>query len=98
MIVVTPTLKAAQVVANEIGSQAHSAAWLARQYGFSWDNDGRRTRGLSVPSCDAVLCRGPRDVLVASRIPVLRQQRHKTVLSSSPCPVDPHLGPSDSEA
>ena len=56
MIVVTPTLKAAQVVAIEIGSQAHSAAWLARQYGFSWDNDGRWTRELSVPSSDAVLC------------------------------------------
>ena len=71
MIVVTPTLKAAQVVATEIGSQAHSAAWLARQYGFSWDNDGRWTRGLSVPSSDAVLCRG--DLLLIDEAGMLDQ-------------------------
>src|ERR1035437_6013594 len=31
----------------------------------------------------------PRDILVASRIPILRQQGHKTILSLSPCPVEP---------
>src|SRR5664280_237002 len=30
----------------------------------------------------------PRDILVASRIPILRQQGHKTILSLSPCPVE----------
>ena len=46
MIVVTPTLKAAHVVAAEAGVQAHSAAWLAHQYGYAWDNNGCWTREL----------------------------------------------------
>jgi len=79
MIVVTPTLKAAQVVATEIGSQAHSAAWLARQYGFSWDNDGRWTRELSVPSPDAVLCRG--DLLLIDEAGMLDQDTARALVT-----------------
>jgi hypothetical protein len=79
MIVVTPTLKAAQVVATEIGSQAHSAAWLARQYGFSWDNDGRWTRELSVPSSDAVLCRG--DLLLIDEAGMLDQDTARALVT-----------------
>ena len=37
MLVVTPTLKAAQVAAREIGADALSAAWLVHQHGFRWD-------------------------------------------------------------
>ena len=44
LVVVTPTLKAAQVAAQELGTRAFSAAWLAHQYGFRWDDDGRWTR------------------------------------------------------
>ena len=79
MIVVTPTLKAAQLVATEIGSQAHSAAWLARQYGFSWDNDGRWTRELSVPSSDAVLCRG--DLLLIDEAGMLDQDTARALVT-----------------
>ena len=79
MIVVTPTLKAAQVVAIEIGSQAHSAAWLARQYGFSWDNDGRWTRELSVPSSDALLCRG--DLLLIDEAGMLDQDTARALVT-----------------
>jgi len=79
MIVVTPTLKAAQVVATESGSQAHSAAWLARQYGFSWDNDGRWTRELSVPSSDAVLCRG--DLLLIDEAGMLDQDTARALVT-----------------
>jgi hypothetical protein len=79
MIVVTPTLKAAKVVATEIGSQAHSAAWLARQYGFSWDNDGRWTRELSVPSSDAVLCRG--DLLLIDEAGMLDQDTARALVT-----------------
>ena len=43
MLVVTPTLKAAQVAAREVGT-AGSVAWLVHQHGFRWDNDGRWTR------------------------------------------------------
>ena len=43
MLVVTPTLKAAQVAAREVGT-AGSVAWLIHQHGFRWDEDGRWTR------------------------------------------------------
>ena len=39
----TPTRKAAQVAAGEIGTAAHSVAWLLHQHGYRWDDDGRWT-------------------------------------------------------
>jgi len=44
LVVVTPTLKAATVAARELGSRAFSAAWLAHQYGYRWDDHGLWTR------------------------------------------------------
>ncbi|WP_017934509.1 MobF family relaxase [Nocardioides sp. Iso805N] len=44
MLVVTPTLKAAQVAASETGADGHSAAWLIHQHGWRWDDDGHWTR------------------------------------------------------
>ncbi|HJQ07285.1 MAG TPA: MobF family relaxase [Nocardioides sp.] len=44
MLVVTPTLKAAQVAAEETGADGHSAAWLIHQHGWRWDTDGRWSR------------------------------------------------------
>jgi exodeoxyribonuclease V alpha subunit len=44
MMVVTPTLKGAQVAAAETGAHGHSAAWLIHQYGWRWDGDGHWTR------------------------------------------------------
>ena len=44
MVVVTPTLRAARVAETEVGAPASSAAWLAHQYGYRWDADGRWTR------------------------------------------------------
>ena len=40
MLVVTPTRKAAQVAAGEVGTAAHSVAWLLHQHGYRWDEDG----------------------------------------------------------
>ena len=40
MLVVTPTRKAAQVAAGEVGTPPHSVAWLLHQHGYRWD-DGR---------------------------------------------------------
>lgn len=40
LVVVTPTRKAASVAAAEVGVAASAAAWLIRQYGFRWDEDG----------------------------------------------------------
>jgi len=44
LVVVTPTLKAARVAANETGTTAYSAAWLAHQHGYRWDTHGTWTR------------------------------------------------------
>ena len=44
LVVVTPTLKAAKVAAAEVGAAAGSAAWLAFQHGWRWNDDGAWTR------------------------------------------------------
>ncbi|WP_235547692.1 MULTISPECIES: MobF family relaxase [unclassified Nocardioides] len=44
MIVVTPTLKGAEVAAAETGADGHSASWLIYQHGFRWNSDGHWTR------------------------------------------------------
>ncbi len=44
LMVVTPTLKAAEVAAAETGAEGHSAAWLIHQHGWRWDNDGHWAR------------------------------------------------------
>ncbi|MFD1504293.1 MobF family relaxase [Georgenia yuyongxinii] len=41
LMVVTPTLKAAEVAAAETGADGHSAAWLIHQHGWRWDADGQ---------------------------------------------------------
>ncbi len=50
MVVVTPTLKAAQVAEGAIGAASYSAAWLLHQHGFRWDEDGRWSRVDSIPT------------------------------------------------
>jgi hypothetical protein len=44
LVVVTPTLKAATIAAQQVGAPAFSAAWLAYQHGHRWDTDGAWTR------------------------------------------------------
>jgi exodeoxyribonuclease V alpha subunit len=44
LIVVTPTLKAAHVARVETGADAGSAAWLAHQHGWRWNEQGTWTR------------------------------------------------------
>lgn len=44
LLVVTPTLKAAEVAAAETGAEGHSAAWLIHQHGWRWDDDGHWAR------------------------------------------------------
>jgi hypothetical protein len=63
LVVVTPTLKAAKVAAAEVGALAGSAARLAFEYGWRWNDDGAWTR-LSVGHPDPVTGRayaGPAD-------------------------------------
>jgi len=44
LVVVTPTLKAAQAASREVGAAAGSAAGLAFHHGWRWDDDGAWTR------------------------------------------------------
>ena len=78
MIVVTPTLKAAHVVQAEAGVQAHSAAWLAHQYGFTWDDNGHWSRGRSVLSDQARLARG--DLLLIDEAGMLDQDTARALI------------------
>jgi hypothetical protein len=79
MLVVTPTLKAAQVAAREVGT-AGSVAWLIHQHGFRWDDDGRWTReGGAVPVPGAVLGRG--DLLLVDEAGMLDQDTARALLT-----------------
>lgn len=63
LVVVTPTLKAAKVAAAEVGAIAGSAARLAFEYGWRWNDDGAWIR-LPVGHTDPVTRRayaGPAD-------------------------------------
>lgn len=44
LVVVTPTLKAAQAARQQVGTDAFSAAWLIHQHGYRWDDDGHWSR------------------------------------------------------
>jgi exodeoxyribonuclease V alpha subunit len=44
LVVVTPTLKAATIAAQQVGAPAFSAAWLAHQHGYRWNSDGQWSR------------------------------------------------------
>lgn len=55
LLVVTPTLKAAQVAARETGASTGSAAALVRQHGWRWDDDGHWARHSTEPSPAAQL-------------------------------------------
>jgi exodeoxyribonuclease V alpha subunit len=78
MLVVTPTLKAAQVAAREVGT-AGSAAWLVHQHGYRWDDDGRWTRVPADPASEAVLGRG--DLLLVDEAGMLDQDTANALLT-----------------
>ena len=78
MLVVTPTLKAAQVAAREVGT-AGSAAWLVHQHGFRWDAEGRWTREAVEPVPDTVLGRG--DLLLVDEAGMLDQDTTRALLT-----------------
>lgn len=77
MLVVTPTRKAAQVAAAEVG-RAHSVAWLLFQHGFRWDADGRWTRVEAQPSRGALL--SPGDLMVVDEAGMLDQDTARALL------------------
>ncbi|MGH8862621.1 MAG: MobF family relaxase, partial [Jatrophihabitantaceae bacterium] len=89
--VATPTLKAARVAARQVGGDASSAAWLAYQHGFRWDENGAWTRlrvgdidadtgvAYAGPHDDALLTAG--DVLLIDEAGMLDQDTARTLLT-----------------
>ena len=79
MVVVTPTLKAAQVAEHETGTRAWSAAALVHRFGWSWDDDGHwRYDPTSAVSTQAPLGRG--DLLLVDEAGMLDQDTAHALL------------------
>ena len=79
LLVVTPTLKAAEVAAAETGADAHTAAWLIGQHGWSWDSHGHWLRIPRAPVPAARL--GPGDLLLVDEAGMLDQDTARALLT-----------------
>ena len=79
LVVVTPTLKAAQAAQQQVGTDAFSAAWLCHQHGFRWDSDGHWSRIDSTPQGQARLL--PGDVLLVDEAGMLDQDTARALLA-----------------
>lgn len=80
LVVVTPTLKAAEVAATETGADGHSAAWLIHQHGWRWDADGHWSREPNPsPEESAQLRRG--DLLLVDEAGMLDQDTARALLT-----------------
>ncbi len=79
LMVVTPTLKAAQAASAEVGTRAGSAAWLAWQYGWRWDATGRWSRTPPDPTAEAVLRAG--DLVLVDEAGMLDQDTARALLT-----------------
>jgi exodeoxyribonuclease V alpha subunit len=91
LVVVTPTLKAANVARAEVGAAAGSAAWLAFEHGWRWNDSGAWTR-LPVGQTDPVTGRvyagpaegarlRPGDLLVVDEAGMLDQDTARALLT-----------------
>jgi conjugative relaxase-like TrwC/TraI family protein len=79
LVVVTPTLKAAEVATSETGADGRSAAWLIHQHGWRWDADGHWTRQDSTPDAAALLRQG--DLLLIDEAGMLDQDTARALLT-----------------
>jgi hypothetical protein len=80
LVVVTPTLKAAEVAAAETGADGHSAAWLVHQHGWRWDTHGHWARRPdSGPGAAAQLHAG--DLLLVDEAGMLDQDTARALLT-----------------
>jgi exodeoxyribonuclease V alpha subunit len=80
LMVVTPTLKAAQVAAAETGAEGHSAAWMIHQHGWRWDADGHWARQPNpAPGPGARLRTG--DLLLVDEAGMLDQDTARALLT-----------------
>jgi conjugative relaxase-like TrwC/TraI family protein len=80
LMVVTPTLKAAEVAAAETGADGHSAAWLIHQHGWRWDADGRWARQPN-PTPESRARLRPRDLLLIDEAGMLDQDTARALLT-----------------
>ena len=82
LVVVTPTLKAAQAARAQIGADAFSAAWLIHQHGYRWDEDGHWDR-VETPRQDIdMLARLlPGDVLLVDEAGMLDQDTARALFA-----------------
>ncbi|WP_228387444.1 MULTISPECIES: MobF family relaxase [unclassified Nocardioides] len=83
LVVVTPTLRAAQVAGEQVGCDAFSAAWLVHQHGFRWDDDGRwhRVDADDHPSPKALARLLPGDLLLVDEAGMLDQDVMRALLT-----------------
>lgn len=79
LLVVTPTLKAAEVAAAETGAAGHSAAWLIHQHGWRWDDDGYWARRPDTTPDPSARLR-PRDLLLIDEAGMLDQDTARALL------------------
>ena len=80
LLVVTPTLKAAEVAAQETGAEGHSAAWLIHQHGWRWDAEGHWIRRPDpTPAPGARL--QPGDLLLVDEAGMLDQDTARALLA-----------------
>ena len=80
LLVVTPTLKAAEVAAAETGADGHSAAYLIHQHGWRWDDDGHWARRPDATPDPAARLR-PGDLLLVDEAGMLDQDTARALLT-----------------
>ena len=80
LLVVTPTLKAAEVAAAETGAEGHSAAWLIHQHGWRWDDEGHWARRPDATPDPAARLR-PGDLLLVDEAGMLDQDTARALLT-----------------
>ncbi len=79
LVVVTPTLKAAQAAQQQVGADAFSAAKLIHQHGFRRDEDGHWSRVDATPDARARLL--PGDVLLVDEAGMLDQDTARALFA-----------------
>lgn len=81
LVVVTPTLKAAEVAREQVGAAAFSAASFVHQHGHRWDEDGRWSRvDIARHEIPALARLAPGDVLLVDEAGMLDQDTARALL------------------
>ncbi|EON23476.1 exonuclease V subunit alpha [Nocardioides sp. CF8] len=83
LVVVTPTLKAAQAARQQVGADAFSVAWLIHQHGYRWDDDGHWSHNEPAPDAGPVARARllPGDVLLVDEAGMLDQDTARALFA-----------------